>query len=85
MSESWNVRLYKVDLLGIMGLILGSYGMGLYYGFYCNQFHAGVPRTSMARGRALGVLYHVDQPHRVSSRCVRVSRQVCTWRYCWCC
>lgn len=41
MSESWNVRLYKLDLLGIMGLILGSYSMGLYYGFYCNQFHAG--------------------------------------------
>ena len=40
MSEEWNVRLYKLDLVGILGLILGSFANGLYYGFYCTP-HVG--------------------------------------------
>ena len=40
MSEEWTVRLYKLDLVGILGLILGSFANGLYYGFYCTP-HVG--------------------------------------------
>jgi len=41
MSEEWDARLYRLDLLGILGLLLASFSNGLFYGFYCHAWTAG--------------------------------------------